>query len=105
MSQASPNPFSDDVVAAVCRHMNEDHVEDSLLIVRHLGGQPGASVASMTGLDAEQAVFTARVGGQEVGVAIAWSRKLTERRQVREEVVAMYEAACAAAGVEPRAHD
>ncbi|WP_331272086.1 DUF2470 domain-containing protein [Motilibacter aurantiacus] len=104
MSQASPNPFSDDVIAAVTRHMNEDHAEDSLLIVRHLGGQPDASAATMAGLDADQAVFTARVGGQEVGVAIPWSRQLTERRQVREEVVRMYEEACAAAGVEPRAH-
>ena len=104
MSQTSPNPFSDEVVAAVTRHMNEDHAEDSLLIVRHLGGQPDATSAAMTGLDAEQAVFTARVGGREVGVVIAWSERLTERRQVRAEVVTMYEAACAAAGVEPRPH-
>ena len=82
--------------------MNDDHVEDSLLIVRSLGGQPGASAAAMTGLDAEAAIFTATVEGLEHTVRVPWSVPLSERAQIRIEVVRMYHEACAALGIEPR---
>ena len=35
----SQNPFGPDVVEAIKHHMNEDHADDSLPIVRALGGQ------------------------------------------------------------------
>ena len=37
-------------------------------------------------------------------IRIPWSRPLTERGEIRVEVVRMYEAACAQLGVEPRPH-
>jgi hypothetical protein len=43
------DPFSPAVVAQVTRHMNEDHAEDSLLIVRALGGHPDARAVRMAG--------------------------------------------------------
>jgi putative heme iron utilization protein len=94
--------FGPDVVAAVCRHMNEDHPEDSLLIVRTLGEQPNATDAVMTGVDADGADFEATVDGRAERVRLPFSRTLTERRQIRLEVVGMYEEACAAAGQVPR---
>lgn len=94
--------FGPDVVAAVCRHMNDDHPDDSLLICRTLGGRPDATAARMTGLDAEGADFEV-TGDSGVGnVRLPWSTTLTERPQIRLEVVRMYEEACAAAGQEPR---
>ena len=95
--------FAPEVVEAVCRHMNEDHVEDSLLIVRSIGGAPDASDASMVGLDDTAAIFSATVDGATTEVRVPWSEPVTERAQIRVEVVRMYHEACTAAGIEPRA--
>ena len=97
-------PFpSDAVVAAIMRHMNEDHAEDSVLICRALGGQPGTTAATMTGMDADAIRFDATVAGDDaVAVTVPWQERLTERAQVRAEVVRMYHESCAALGLEPR---
>lgn len=95
--------FAPEVVAAVCSHMNDDHVEDSLLIVRSLGGRPEATAASMTSLDDTAGIFVATVDGEQVEVRVPWSEPISERAQIRAEVVRMYHEACAALGIEPRA--
>ncbi|MFF5259629.1 DUF2470 domain-containing protein [Actinomadura viridis] len=116
------NPFSEDVVRKITRHMNDDHAEDCAAICRTLGGRPGARAARMSGLDADGIDFVALVGpaggllgdvgdagagnggaGREVPVRIPWSRRLTERAQVRHEVVRMAAEARAALGL--AAHD
>jgi putative heme iron utilization protein len=96
--------FTPDVVAAVCRHMNDDHPADSLLICRTLGGKPDATAARMTALDAEGADFEVTLDGRPERVRLPWSTTLTDRPQIRQEVVRMYEEACALAGVPPRPH-
>lgn len=86
--------FTPDVVTAILRHMNDDHAADSLAIVRAHGGPPDAVAARMTGLDATGGDFTAALpGGAEVPVRIPWSHPLTERAEVRTEVVRLYEEA------------
>ena len=95
-------PFPPDVVAQIADHMNGDHADDNVLIVRGLGGMPTATAARMSGLDAEAMEFAAVVDGIEVPVRIPFAERLTERRQVRAEAVRMYHDACAALGVEPR---
>jgi len=94
--------FTPDVVAQIARHMNDDHADDNVLIVRGLGGVPKATAARMSGLDADAMEFAAAVDGVEVQVRIPFAERLTERRQVRSEAVRMYRDACAALGVEPR---
>ncbi|MFC4060429.1 DUF2470 domain-containing protein [Planomonospora corallina] len=95
-------PFTPDVVEAIKRHMNDDHADDALLIVRGLGGRPEATAARTAGVDAEAITFTAVSGGQEVAVRVPWGTTLTERAQVRREVVRLYREACAALGVPAR---
>jgi len=95
-------PFTAEVVAQVARHMNDDHAADSLLICRSLGGTPQATAARMTGLDADGIEFAATVAGVEVPVRVPFAYRLTERVQVRHEVVRMYQEACAQLGVTPR---
>jgi len=86
--------FPPDVVAAILRHMNDDHAADSLAIVRAHGGPPDAVAARMTGLDATGGDFAATLpGGGEAVVRIPWSRTLTERAEVRAEVVRLYQEA------------
>jgi putative heme iron utilization protein len=96
------DPFTPDVVAQIAGHMNGDHADDNVLIVRGLGGAPAATAARMSGMDADGMDFAAAVNGVEVPIRIPFSARLTERRQVRAEAVRMYRDACTALGVEPR---
>lgn len=98
----SAPPFHPEVVLAVTSHMNTDHPEDNLLIVRSLGGRPHASAATMTGYDEAGARFDAVVDGASVEALVPWAVPITERATIRQEVVRMYQEACAALGVEPR---
>ena len=96
------DPFTADVIAEIAGHMNGDHAEDNLLIVRTLGGIPTATAARMSGMDADGMEFAAVVDGIEVPVRVPFGGRLTERRQVRAEAVRMYREACAALGIDPR---
>ncbi|MFC0531401.1 DUF2470 domain-containing protein [Phytohabitans kaempferiae] len=95
-------PFTPDVVEAIMRHMNGDHADDCRVIVRGLGGQPDATSAAMSGMDADGMDFLATVDGSAVQVRVPFSTRLTERRQVRGEAARMYRDACAHLGIEPR---
>ncbi|NED99093.1 DUF2470 domain-containing protein [Phytoactinopolyspora halotolerans] len=99
----SENPFAPDVIEAVARHMNEDHDDDSLLIVRSLGGVPDATEAVVAYLDGDGVDFTVTVGGEERTVRVSWSQRLSERPQIRQEFVRMYREAAEAQGTTPRA--
>ncbi|MEW2463189.1 MULTISPECIES: DUF2470 domain-containing protein [Microbacterium] len=103
-----PHDFAPDVIAAVLRHMNGDHTDDNLLIARAFAEpadqEPTASV--MTGFDGEAGVWEVTRGGSTSTLRVPWpGGPITERPEVRREVVALYDAACARLGVEPRPHD
>jgi hypothetical protein len=106
----TPSPFSPDVVAAIARHMNDDHAEDNVTICRGLGGQPGTLAATMTGMTPDGIVFAATVEGPDHGgtdqveVMVPWGAPITERAQVRTEVVRMHTEASAALGLPAREH-
>jgi hypothetical protein len=89
-------------VAAVVEHMNDAHLDDSLLICRMLGGEPDADAARMLDLDATHGTFVATVDGAERPVRVAWESPVVERQDARAQIVALYRAACAQAGIEPR---
>lgn len=71
----SQNPFGPDVIAAISRHMNDDHATDALVIVRGLGDTPDAT---------------------------AFARPLTERPEIRAEIVRLHTEAATALGIDPR---
>jgi hypothetical protein len=98
--------FDDSVLAAVLRHMNADHAEDSLLIARAFA--PGIDIASatMTGFDGDGGTWLA-VGsdGSTRQVRVGWpDGPITERPDVRRQIVALYDDACRRLGVEARPH-
>jgi|SRR3954468_2471162 putative heme iron utilization protein len=95
------DPFPPEVVEQIARHMNDDHTDDNVLIVRALGGVTTATAARVSGMDADAMEFAAVVDGIQVPVRIPFSERLTERRQVRAEAVRMYREACTALGVTP----
>ncbi|MEU4239564.1 DUF2470 domain-containing protein [Actinoplanes sp. NPDC026619] len=94
------DPFTPEVVEQIARHMNDDHAEDNVVIVRALGGMPSATAARMSGMDSDAIEFAAVVDGIQVPVRIPFAERLTERSQARLEVVRMYREACAALGID-----
>jgi hypothetical protein len=97
--------FDPEVVDAVLAHMNGDHLDDNLLIVR-ANGAAEATAASMSDVDGEAGTWTV-VGpeGPMGELRIRWpSGSISEREEIRREVVALYDAACAALGEERRPH-
>ena len=96
--------FAPEVVAAIMAHMNGDHADDCAVICRALGDQPDTSAAVMSGMDSDAAYFEATVGDTVVPIRIPFRQTLTERAQVRVEIVRMYDEACARLGLPTRSH-
>jgi len=99
--------FDSEIVSAVLRHMNGDHTDDNLLIVRAFAGLPEDEVADavMTGFDGDGGVWSYSRGGTASELRVPWpGGPIAERPAVRREVVALYDLACARLGVEPRPH-
>jgi hypothetical protein len=96
--------FDADVVTAVLKHMNGDHEDDNLLIARAFG-HPDADSATMTGLDELGGFWNYTLEGEAHELGVPWAGPISERREIRREVVVLYDAACARLGVEPRPHE
>ncbi len=96
--------FQPSVVAAVLEHMNTDHSDDNLLIARAFG-DPDAEAATMVGLDEHAGFWSYSVASDLHDLRVPWSKEISERAQIRREVVVVYDAACARLGETPRAHD
>ena len=95
--------FSSDVIAAVLNHMNEDHPEDSLLIARAFANTEATS-ATMTGLDNVAGFWDYELAGETRSLSVPWTAPISERPEIRREIVVLYDRACERLGIEPRAH-
>jgi hypothetical protein len=81
-----------EVVAAVKSHMDADHSTDSVTICRGVGDRPGVVEATMTGMDHDAIEFdTVDADGNRETLRIPFSRPLTARPDVREQVADLYE--------------
>lgn len=98
--------FDDGVVFAVLHHMNDDHRDDNLLIARAFSPEIEVTASTMTGFDGAQGVWHLSLGdGGECELSVPWpSGAITERSEVRREIVALYDESCRRLGVEPRPH-
>jgi len=96
--------FSPDIVDAVLAHMNDDHRDDNVLIVHAFAGrQPDA--AHMADLDGRGGTWRYTFEGEEHELHVPWpAGEITERPEIRREIVVLYDAACEQLGVEPRPH-
>lgn len=82
--------------------MNVDHQEDSLLIARAFG-YPEATASTMVGVTGEAGIWRVTDPSGEHELSVAWpSAPLTERAQIRRDVVLVYRAACKTLGVVAR---
>ena len=95
--------FEASTVSAVLDHMNNDHPEDNLLIVRAFATKE-ATAAVMTDLDHLGGTWTYESGDATAELTVPWSAPISERAEIRREVVVIYDTACERLGVEPRPH-
>lgn len=94
--------FDAAVISAVTGHMNDDHVDDSLLIAKAFG-YPEATASTMVGLDEHAGMWRVTDAQGEHDLRVEWpTSPITERPQVRRQVVELYKAACAKLGVPAR---
>jgi hypothetical protein len=93
--------FSPEIVDAVLRHMNSDHRDDNLVIVR-ANGAPDATDATMTALDSEAGVWSVVSGESAAELRVDWSIPVAERADIRKAVVLLYRSACSQLGITPR---
>lgn len=94
--------FDPTIVAGVTGHMNGDHPEDNLLIARAFGA-PEAVDSEMIGVEESAGVWRISEAAGARDLRVAWpGGRITERPQIRREVVRLYQDACAKLGVAPR---
>ena len=86
--------FDEATLAGVLGHMNADHTGDNLLIVRAFG-RPEAVSATMTGFDGDGGDWRVELAdGSSAVLRVPWpGGPITERPDVRREVVALHEEA------------
>lgn len=102
-----PRTFDADVITAVLRHMNGDHTDDNILIARAFAEPSDAEITAsiMTGFDGDGGLWEITHDGAVTELRVPWpGGPIDDRPSVRREVVALYDAACARLGVEPRPH-
>jgi len=83
--------------------MNSDHNDDNLLIARAFGSED-ATAATMTTLDGSGGTWSYRTPAGDAELTVPWSTEITERPEIRREIVALYDAACERLGITPRPH-
>lgn len=98
--------FDENVRAGVLGHMNGDHAGDNLLIARAFGHADDLVAAEMAGFDGDGGTWRATLAdGAQIEVHAPWpGGSISERPEVRREIVALYDEACRRLGVEPRPH-
>lgn len=107
LEPTSAPAFDPAIVSGVLHHMNDDHAADNLLIARAFGDRT-ALTARMTDLDRDGGDWVYATSAEpevERTLRIAWSTRLSERAEIRREIVALYDRACAELGIAPRPHD
>lgn len=82
--------------------MSDDHGEDNLIIARAHGATE-ATASQMIGLDGTAGVWRVTENGETRELTIPWpGGPITERPEIRREVVMLYRASCKVLGIEPR---
>lgn len=88
--------FDDGVIAAVAQHMNDDHSQDSLLIVQELLPAPRVTEVQMAHLDFDGVDYLIVDEGEPRIVRVPFASPALQRSDLRAVFVALYDQAVAA---------
>jgi putative heme iron utilization protein len=93
-------PYEPDAeaVAAIARHMNDDHPDDCVVLARAYGGVDSVTGARVVGVDSLGMDLAAEGPQGGLTVRVPWSEPLADRPAVRREVVKAYDWAQAQLG-------
>lgn len=82
--------FTAEVVAAVVTHMNDDHADDQLAIVR-AHARPDATSATLATIGADGLTFDVQVGSAGASApdraVVPWPMPIEQRSDIRRAVV------------------
>ncbi|WP_430591903.1 DUF2470 domain-containing protein [Humidisolicoccus flavus] len=81
--------FTEEIVAAVVHHMNDDHHDDNVQIVRAHTSAVDAESVMLATVDESGLTFTVRRPSGSETHTIAWPIPITERADIRHAVVAL----------------
>jgi len=76
-------------IAAMIKHMNNDHADSVLGYVHHYAQLPAAESATLVLIDANGMLVHAMVDGATQPVAIAFDRTLQDAADARDTLIAM----------------
>ena len=79
-------------------HLNDSHADESLLMVRQLGGQPHAVAAWVGDIDQDGIDFLAEVNGSPMVIRLRWDNRAHAFCDLRRELNRLYERACRPGG-------
>ena len=85
---AEPDPIAPHA-KAICTHMNLDHAEAQVRLIRHYAGQPLVRTATMTSVDRLGCDFDATSDSTSQPVRIRFPEPESTTDQVRQTLVAM----------------
>lgn len=88
--------FEPEIITGVCGYMNANQAENNLVMVQCLGGLREATSATMVGFDETGVDFDVRVGDEETTVRLPWTREISTRDEVREQLFTLLDRALAA---------
>ena len=84
--------------------MNGDHTDDNVLIAQAFGDRD-AETSQMVDLDENEGTWVFTVAGDQRMLDVPWpGGPISERGEIRREIVVLYDKACAVLGVTPRDH-
>lgn len=89
-------------MTAVTDHMNGDHAADNLLIARAFG-HPDVTESVMVGVTGDAGIWRVTDPSGLHELSVSWpGGTISDRPEIRREVVRIYQDACERLGVEPR---
>lgn len=95
--------LTDEALAAIARHMNDDHADDNVVICQGLGGRADTASAVFITMTTAEAVFVATdSGGSDHEVRVPFANEVTARPEVRAEIADLYHRSAAILGLPPR---
>ena len=95
--------FSPEIVQAILGHMNGEHAKDNLVIVRAFSEDEPIE-ARMVDFDENGGVWEYSTDASEGELRIPWSTTISDRADVRREIVALYDRAAERLGLPAREH-
>ncbi len=98
MKHEEEEPFSEEAVAGMLEHMNDDHADSVLAYARHFGGRTDATAAVLEGLDAGAMRLRAFVPEGEVELEIPFDHTLESRHDAHMTMVRLSKKAKRALG-------